>query len=196
MKSLLALLLLLALTGCVATYRDFPAAALDQPAAPGNCEVMHYKINRFNVLDSGGFNKLQDIFAEGQLCLKTVQVDKAPEKGLYVDVETEWRPMSLPALVFGYISISTLTILPAWSTQDGYTVNYHLYVDGEKKETYRYKVTRKAGLWLGLLPFVWANAFTYKEADAFAATANQFALDARTYLDRKAIARYRLDGRL
>jgi hypothetical protein len=185
MKFLLALLLLFPLTGCVATYRDFPAAALDHPVTPGNCEVLNYQINHFNVLDSGGFNQLQDLFAEGQLCHKTVQAEKVPDKGLYVAVETEWRPMSLPALVFGYLSVSTLTILPAWSTQDGYVVNYHLYIDGEEKEIYRYKITRKAGVWLGLLPLVWVNAFTYKEADAFTATANQFARDARPYLDRK-----------
>lgn len=186
MKFFLLPLLLFTLTGCMATYRDFPVAALDQPAAPGKCDVLNYKINRFNVLDSGGYNRLKDIFAEEQLCHKTIAAEKAPEQGLFVAVETEWRPMSLPALVFGYISASTLTILPAWSTQDGYLVNYNLYVDGAMKETYRYKITRKAGLWLGLLPFAWINSFTYKETDAFTATANQFSLDARPYLDRVA----------
>lgn len=185
MKFLLALLLLFPLTGCVTTFRDFPAAALDHPATPGNCDLLNYQINRFNILDSGGFNLLQDIFAGEQLCRKTMPVDKVPEKGLSVVVETEWRPMSLPALVFGYISVATLTILPAWSTQDGYLVNYHLYVDGEEKEIYRYKITRKAGVWLGLLPFIWVNTLTYKESDAFTATVNQFVRDARPYLDRK-----------
>jgi hypothetical protein len=86
--------------------------------------------------------------------------------------------LTIPALIFGYLSIATLTILPAWSTKDGYRVKYHLYVDGEEKGVYRYEITRKFGMWIVLLPFVWINLMTYSEEDAFEATAYQFFKDA------------------
>jgi len=110
-----------------------------------------------------------------------VIAETAPEKGLYLEVETKWKPMTMPALIFGYISVSTLTLLPAWSMHDGYIVKYNIYVDGQKKEAYTYEITRKAGIWLGLLPFAWINLFTYNEEDAFEATAYQFAADAQAY---------------
>jgi hypothetical protein len=182
MKWLWATLLSISLLGCIATYRDFPVDALARKPAPGTCTVMHFNVKRFDILDAGGYSKLNSMFRNAEICKKMVPVDSAPEKGLYVEIETKWKPMSLPALVFGYLSVSTLTILPAWSTQDGYYVNYHVYMDGMKKETYNYEITRKAGVWIVLLPLAWLNLITYDETDAFEATANQFFMDARQYL--------------
>ncbi|NJD91102.1 MAG: hypothetical protein FIA91_06255 [Geobacter sp.] len=184
MKLIALLVIMTTLTGCVATYRDFPVEALGKKPAAGTCDVMHYSVKKFDILDSGGHRKLQDYFRDTPLCKSMVPVDEMPAKGLYLEVETKWKPLSMPALIFGYLSISTLTLLPAWSTQDGYLVKYNLYQDGQKKETYRYDITRKGGIWLGLLPFVWLNAFTYSEEDAFAATASQFSADARPLLAR------------
>ena len=168
--------------GCVTTYRDFPADALGKKPAPGACDVMYYNVERFNVLDMGGYSELQTFFRTAGVCKKMMPVDANPGKGLYVDVVTTWKPMTMPALIFGYISVSTLTLLPAWSTRDGYNVKYDVYVGEKKAETYNYEITRKVGLWLGLLPFAWVNLFTYNEEDAFEATANQFVIDARQHL--------------
>lgn len=186
MKLLLLIILSFTLTGCITTYRDFPVDALDKKPAVGTCEVMQYTVKRFDVLDAGGYTKLQEELKNAQFCKKMVLVDAVPEKGMYLEVETKWKPLSLPAFIFGYLSASTLTILPAWSTHDGYNVKYNLYQDGQVKETYRYDITRKAGLWLVLLPFVWVNAFTYSEEDAFKATAHQFSFDAQAYLKPQA----------
>ena len=169
-------------SGCVATYRDFPEDALLKKPAPGTCNVMYYNVKRFNILDMGGYNKLQTIFRNAGLCKKMEAVDANPGKGLYVEVVANWKPLTLPALIFGYASLSTLTLLPAWTTNDGYLVKYNVYVDENKMETFNYEITRKAGLWIGLLPFAWINLFTYNEEDAFEATANQFVIDARRYL--------------
>lgn len=181
MKKIVAGVMLIALIGCVATYRDFPVGALSQPPAPGACDVMYYNVKRFDILDMGGYNKLNSIFRNAGICRNAEKADSIPEKGLYVEIETKWKPLSLPALVFGYISLSTLTLLPAWSTQDGYFINYYLYVDGQKKQTFNYEITRKAGVWIVLLPFAWMNLTTYDETDAFRATANQFFRDAQEY---------------
>jgi hypothetical protein len=182
MNRICAIILLLLMTGCIATYRDFPVGALDKKPEIGACYVMYYKIDRFDILDMGGYDELQRIFRKGGICKKTLPVDAPPEKGFFVEVETHWKPMTMPALVFGYLSLSTLTILPAWSTHDGYIVKYKVFIDGNKKETYDYEITRKVGLWLGLIPFAWANFITYSEKDAFTATTYQFIHDAQPYL--------------
>ena len=186
MKLIQLIVLSFVLTGCVATYRDFPVDAIDRKRTAGTCDVMHYNIKRFNTLDAGGYSKLQEVFRDADICRKMVQVEADPEKGLYLEVETKWKPLTMPAFIFGYISVSTLTLLPAWSTHDGYVVKYNIYLEGKMKETYRYDITRKAGLWLGLLPFAWINAFTYSEEDAFEATAWQFSSDAQVYLRTQA----------
>lgn len=184
MKLLFGVILSLMLIGCATTYRDFPVDALGMKPVPKTCSVMHYNIKRFDVLDVGGYSELQNIFRDTEICKEMLPVDIKPEKGLYVEVDTNWKPITLPALVFGYLSVATLTFLPAWSTKDGYVVKYNVYIDGEKVETYRYEITRKVGLWMGLIPFVWVNLITYNEEDAFRATAYQFFNDAQPYLTR------------
>jgi hypothetical protein len=176
------LLFVLVASGCATTYRDFPVNALATKPAAGTCDVMHYNVKKFDVLDVGGYSELQTFFRDAEVCRRMVPVDEKPKKGLYVEVETHWKPITMPALVFGYLSVSTLTLLPAWSTKDGYVVKYSVYVDEKKMESYRYEITRTAGLWLGLLPFAWINLLTYNEEDAFKATSNQFVIDARQYL--------------
>lgn len=184
MKLIPLIVLMMTLTGCIATYRGFPEDAIGRKQTPGTCDVMYYNVKKFDILDSGGYNKLQEYFQTTPICKTMKQADEMPQNGIYLEIEEKWKPMSMPALIFGYISVSTLTILPAWSSQDGYIVKYNLYQDGQKKETYRYEITRKGGLWLGLLPFAWINAFTYSEEDAFSATASQFWADAHPYFVR------------
>lgn len=186
MRLILMTILLFTMTGCIATYRDFPVDAIGKKPEAGNCDVLYYNVKRFDILDSGGYNRLQTMFRDASICKKMVEAEAAPEKGLYVEIETKWKPMTMPAFVFGYLSLSTLTFLPAWSTHDGYVVNYNIYLDGQKKETYRYDITRKAGLWAGLLPLAWINLFTYSEEDAFEATTSQMATDAREYFSPNA----------
>jgi hypothetical protein len=182
MKLFCVVVLSLSLIGCVTTYRDFPEDALAKKPASGTCSVMYYNIKRFDILDAGGYDKLQQLFRNAGLCKKMIPVDSSPVKGLYVEVEAKWKPMTLPAVIFGYLSVATLTLLPAWSTHDGYIVKYNVYIDGKSVETYPYEITRKTGLWLGLLPFAWINFFTFSEEDAFEATTYQFVKDARQYL--------------
>lgn len=104
--------------------------------------------------------------------------DAPPAKGVYCLVEVDYRPLSLPALIFGYLSVATLGIIPAYSGNDGYWVYYRIYSDRQWVRTYRYPVTRKVGFWLFLVPLSWINFLTYSEADAFTATTHQFFIDA------------------
>lgn len=185
---LILLAALLTLTGCITTYRDFPVDAVGLKPQSGACDILQYNVKRFEILDAGGYNELREVFKNSEICKKMVPVEEKADKGLYLEVNTKWKPVTMPALIFGYISISTLTILPAWSTQDGYIVNYDVYVDGQKKGAFKYDITRKMGMWLPLLPFAWINAFTYSENEAFAATARQFSNDSQMYFGTKTSA--------
>ncbi|MFZ5875884.1 MAG: LIC12231 family lipoprotein [Nitrospirota bacterium] len=175
-KLLIVLLPLLA--SCITTYRDFPTTMIGEAPTSKPYDALAYHINPFPVINSGGEAALEVVFRERTPFAKTRSVNEMPAKGLYCLVNVEWRPLSLPALAFGYLSVSTLTLLPAWSTSEGYVVHYHLFKDGEEGESFSYPITRKMGLWAGLLPFVWVNLFTYSEEQAFEATAYQFFKDA------------------
>ena len=175
---MLIIALLPLLASCIITYRDFPVAMVGQPPTSKPYGTLAYHINPFPVVNSGGQTALETIFRERTPFTKTRLVNEVPSEGLYCLVDVEWRPLSLPALVFGYISISTLTLLPAWSTRDGYVVHYHVFQNAKERDSFSYPITRKMGLWAGLLPFVWANLFTYSEEEAFEATTYQFFRDA------------------
>lgn len=172
------ILIPLFLSACVTSYKDFPEKMIDNPPEPVNQGVLNYKIERFPIINSGGEAALRKVFQNKTPFVKTKEVDDISNKGIYCYVDVEYKPLTFPALIFGYISLSTFTILPAWSTKDGYRVKYHLYVDGEEQEVYTYEITRKAGTWIVLLPLVWINLMTYSEEDAFEATAYQFFSDA------------------
>lgn len=99
------------------------------------------------------------------------------DEGIFIDVHVEAVLPSNPALVFGYISVSTLTILPFWSTQDGSEIIITVYEDGQRLKGFDYSVRRKGFVWILMLPLIWVNAFTPNEAEAFEAITNQFFID-------------------
>lgn len=177
-----ALLLLFLLSGCITTYRDFPVEGLNQPPQYRGQGTLHYQVKRFDILEFGGFDALNEAFRENGIFEKTEKVLEPSAEGLYIEANVRWKRMSTPALIFGYISAITLTLLPAWSTEDGYEVYFHVHRNGQKLKTFEYQITRKAGLWILLLPFAWINFLTYDEDEVFAATANQFFEDARPIL--------------
>lgn len=174
------------LASCITTYRDFPATMIGQAPPSKPYGMLYYHIKPFPVINAGGQAVLDTIFRERTPFAKTRAMDEPPEDGIFCFVDVEWRPPSLPAVVFGYLSISTLTLLPAWSTHEGYVVHYRVFVNGEEKDSFNYSITRKFGLWVGLLPLVWVNLFTHSEAEAFEATANQFFHDASSTFSKLA----------
>jgi hypothetical protein len=177
-----ALILLFLLSGCITTYRDFPVAGLDHPPEYRGQGTLYYLVKRFDILEFGGFNALNTAFRDNRLFEKTEKVVEPPAEGLYIEANVRWKRISTPALIFGYISVITLTFIPAWSTEDGYEVYFHVHRNGQKLKSFEYQITRKAGLWFLLLPFAWINFLTYDEDEVFTATANQFFEDARPIL--------------
>lgn len=176
------------LTGCIVNYSevaDVDQIKKQQIEYPAK---LFYKVERPDIINSGGPERIGEILAKNGYFLETEKYfdEEIPQEGYFLLVKNDYRPPSLPAVVFGYISISTLTFLPAWSTRDGYDVFYELYQDGNKLKTFDYRIRRTAGFWIVLLPLVWVNLLTDSETDAFESATYQFLRDAKPYLSKKA----------
>jgi hypothetical protein len=163
--------------GCV-QYKSFPQDYV------GKKPAKEYKTLYYNILNGtvfGGYQRLNDVFRSESPFEETIKTD-TPQPGLYVRVRIEQVIPSAASLIFAYISASTLTLTPVWSTQDGYDVYYEIYKDGVLAKQFNYQVRRDAFVWIVMAPFAWVNAFTYNEGEAMEATAFKFFADAGGYL--------------
>ena len=82
----------------------------------------------------------------------------------------------MPAVFFGYLSVSSATLLPFWSMNDGSVLQFTLYRDGENLRSQEYVISRNSFVWLGMLPLVWVNLLTPSEEEAFASCTRDFLL--------------------
>lgn len=174
------LTVVLLLSGCITAYTGYPRAVDISRQGPG-AHVAAYTIKKFDVLNAGGEQAIEETLRESPAFAdadRLYEGDPVPGKGVVVEVDPNYQAPSLPAVIFGYLSVTTLTILPAYSAKDGYSVGYRVSVDGAPAKTYRYTVRRKVGLWLPLLVFIWVNLLTTSEEDAFHATTSRFLADA------------------
>lgn len=169
------------LSACVVGYTGYPGkTALRADAGPGAPDLT-YRVNKFPVLHGSGDKAIDKVLAESPAFSGPVRIyegNPEPDKGLFLEVHVQWVPPTATAMVFGYLSVATLTILPAYSGHDGYVVSYRLFRDGELAKVYQYPVTRKVALWLPLLVLVWVNAMTPGESKVFTRTTHRFLADA------------------
>ncbi|RHX84423.1 LIC12231 family lipoprotein [Leptospira stimsonii] len=167
---------------CV-NYYEFPENYIGKSKAEKkNPVILYYKV--LNGTISGGSTRLKDYLKRESPFIQTEQVDKIPEKGLYLNVNIQQRLPSIYTLIFGYLSVATLTLLPVWSNEDGSDVLFQIYRDGQLEKSYEYPVRRSGFLWILMLPFAWVNAYTYSEAQAFEAIANKFFEDSAPVLQK------------
>ena len=178
-------LLLLNLSGCAINYKDVP----DYTQAPSKYAVSEkvlYKINKLPVFTSGGLGAVDAALRDSRVFrnLKPYYETDIPKTGIYIQVDTEYKAPDMPAVVFGYASVATLTLLPAWSNNDGFNIFYRIYIDGVLVKTLPYESRRFIAAWIVLLPFAWVNFMTNDEEDAFYAITYGFIKDAQPYLTR------------
>ena len=166
--------------GCITSYREFPEDKVGMPRQRGTIDA-GYSFTMADGSMAGGYDALRDVLVNRAPYKRAKQSEKVPEQGMHVNVKIDSLAPSVGAIAAGYISVSFLTLLPAWSTRDGYHIFFYVYRDGREVETYDYIVRRKVFLWIVMLPFVWVNAFTYSEAEAFEAVGLQFLEDAKAH---------------
>lgn len=180
-----ALFILISSNFMFACATHYKGVSIDESLPPDysvSTKVL-YTIKPPPVLMSSGITGIRDAITSSKVLnnLENYYEKDIPEKGIYVLIEPKYKTPDLPALIFGYLSVSTLTIFPAWSNNDGFDVFYRIYSDGELKKTFRYETRRFLAAWLFLLPFVWTNLFTTGEYEAFYATTYDFIRDAQPY---------------
>jgi hypothetical protein len=173
-KSQIITVVLLALTtGCV-TYRDFPT---DVEASKVHHDDNSVAVRITGRSLAGGSDALKQRIKHNSPFKEVVFVDEPQDQGLFIDVDIDPINPSIWAMGFGYLSVATLTILPAWSTQDGNYVTFNVYDNGERVESNEYEVRRGVFVWILMLPLAWVNLATPSEAGAFEAITDQFFLD-------------------
>lgn len=173
------------LTGCV-SYSAFPDRIGQEPRKVAAERNHFYAVEQGTM--AGGALALKDALRDRSPYGRGMQTGDKPGDGLFVKATIEPVIPSVPAMAGFYLSVSTLTLLPAWSTRDGYRVVFSVYQDGKQVGSHDYDVRRKAFLWIGMLPFVWVNALTPSEDEVFRAIADQFFEDARPYFTAPAVA--------
>lgn len=175
----LTLLLALFLTGCV-SYGNYPKA--DNFQTKKSYPDLKYSITGAKSWGGGARSLEETLKLEGNFN-STEKLEAKEDSGLFVNAKIHAVAPSIPAMAFGYLSYSTLTFLPFWSTQDGYEVTFEVYNDGKRLKNYNYSFNRRSFVWMPMIVLVWVNYFTPSEKDVFAAVTRQFLKDAEPVLE-------------
>ena len=110
---------------------------------------------------------------------KPILTETPPDKGTYIVAYKTRKSSSAASQVFCLLSAVTLSAIPCYSGSSGYTVIFNLYQDTVHKKTYKYEVTEKVFIWIGVAPFIWVNGLTTTYERAFEVTTNRFLHDVK-----------------
>lgn len=168
-------------TNCLISYKDHPKILPLPSEEKTNDTNFVYALPTFPQMNLGGREALKNYFQNKTRFKNTVEGVDVPKSGYLVNVKVNYRSPSPEATVFLGISTLTATLLPAWSTQDGYDVQYLLYKDGKKVGTYDYHIFRNYAQWLLFIPISWYNFETATEREVFERTTLKFFEDAKEH---------------
>ncbi|TGN06525.1 LIC12231 family lipoprotein [Leptospira ilyithenensis] len=175
------LLFAFSISNCLISYRDYDKI----PPVPAQEKQYDsefvYGLPTFPQFNLGGREALKTYFDSKSPFKKTTEGSDIPRNGYLVNVKVNYRSPSTPALAFITLSALTATILPAWSKQDGYDIQYHLYKNGKLVQVYEYHVFRNYTQWILLSFLVWVNLDSATEKEVFERVTNQFFDDAKSH---------------
>lgn len=168
------------------TYTRFPKEKVDSPPKKikTNNTFSYYIYDSTGFRFFGGAAALTRVLKNENPYGSSLELDQEPQTGQYVKVVIKKVDPNIAALIFGYLGLGTLTVLPFWSTEDGYDLQYEIKKDGKLVKAFQYEVRRSGFIWLPMLVVSWVNAFTYSEKEAFEATAYKFFDDAAPILEK------------
>jgi hypothetical protein len=184
-RSLMLLVLLVTLSGCIMTYRDFPIVdplpSVYEPAAPPRCRQTVKILAGFGWTE-GSIKALQEALQNYGGCSSSSPVvynSKWAETEVWVSAQEKPSSSWVSDLGVGEASLRSAFFFPLYSGQGGWELSYRVYDRNALKKTYKYEITTKAFFWLLVLPFSWINFFTYSFDDAVRSTTAQFVVDAQ-----------------
>ncbi|MDF3819808.1 hypothetical protein P3G55_07860 [Leptospira sp. 96542] len=168
-------------TNCIISYKNYPKV-LPLPAQEKTIDKpLVYILPTFPQLNLGGREALKTYFETKSPFKNTMEGTEVPKSGYLVNVKVNYRSPSKEATVFLGLSTLTATILPAWSSQDGYDIEYLLYKDGKKVNSYEYHIYRNYAQWMPLALVSWYNFETATEKEVFERVSLQFFEDANEH---------------
>lgn len=179
--SVLLLISTLFINGCV-SYGNYPDIKTTTTAK----QNPHLKFQYTGTTGWFGGGKSIEATLRNEGNFKSVEkLNGIEDDGLFINIKTKPSSPSVAAALFGYISFSTLTFTPFWSTQDGYEILFEVHKDGKRLQNYNYDFNRNTFIWMPMIVLSWINFFTPSEEDAFVAVTRQFLKDAQPILMSK-----------
>ena len=188
------LVLLVPLSGCIVTYKDFPNVDVKSPPHPTRGFPIYFQVNPSGLYHKGlersgwffdpprpsleSYNELDRAFRETRLFAQAIAASSPPEKGIYCSVDIVYKRPSIMADAFTFVLSVFLNPFPSYSDTSQDIVQFDLYIDNKLKKVYQYRITKVRGSWIVFLPFLWINLLTPSLGEAYAATVHQFFLDA------------------
>ncbi len=196
--SLLLLVLLVSLSGCIVTYRDFPVPRslprMDETSAFPPChQILQFS---YGLGDGGTYQwiyhglfspigvagALEDALQRYAGCSSSrafVYTSMRPETEVVVSVQEKPYPWRWYGEYLGWISSKLYLVVPFYINEGGWEFSYSVNHQNVLKKTYKYEITARQFYWILLLPFSWMNVFTYSLEDAVQSTTAQFVMDAK-----------------
>jgi hypothetical protein len=166
-------------TACVSTWSELPRTERTRGTVAVSPATLYYEIADVQGLFGGG-EALREALRQHAPFARIEPLSEPPQRGLYCRVEAERRSPNVASGIAAYLSYAFLFTSPFWSTE-GYTIRYHVYVDGLERKIFEYDITRKSFFWIVALPVTWVSLLTPSERDAFEATVHQFYAEATPY---------------
>lgn len=183
LKTCVVIVLSLAFSSCIETYKPSASSSLKSYRPSNRGDAIYYfysrqERDRGDIAEPELSMESMILFAAFDRIAKPVLASDPPAKGLYVYVSKTPKIPSTWARACSLLHSIMLSAFPCYTRTAGFHISYDLYLDKEQKATYHYEISREGVDWIGLLPFVWVNAFTMPYREAFRTTVYQFTFDA------------------
>ena len=201
MRDLMIFILLIPLSGCLVTYRDFPVvnSLPSNDVTPLPC---HQTIEFSYGLVGGSYaqtwggayqwtysgvfsptgvrSALEDALQQSAGCSSDpVHAFQWPRTEVVVSVLEKPYPWHWYGELLGRLSSNLYFIFPFYINEGGWEFSYHVTHRDRLPKTYTYDITARQFYWVLLLPLSWINLYTYSLDDAVHSTTAQFVADAQ-----------------
>lgn len=200
-RTLLCLVPLIILTGCIVTYREVPVkhsvlGSHTSPAPVACHQTVQFSYGQtsheewtwggiYQWTYSGLFspvgiaeileNSLQHIAG----CTSAINDSRWPRTEVIVNVREKPYRWHWYGELLGRVSSQLYFLIPFYINEGGWEFSYRIHPQDKPTKTYQYDITARQFYWILLMPFAWVNFFTPSMEDAVRATTAQFLLDAQ-----------------
>lgn len=114
-----------------------------------------------------GREKLEEVLNRPGYFLSPKKAFDPVQDELFLRINITSKNPKTWVVFFHYISLYFYTILPAWTSNSGYMVEFHAIKNDQTILKKEYNIFRKSFIWILVLPVSWVNFFTTHESEVF-----------------------------